>query len=134
MTPTLRTRVSADHAGLSPPLVPLRVLCSSPPEPSSRLPSLRDQSPLPSRPTNSPSRLTTLVSSPTDAETTSTTVSSPSDTVPRTDLSTSSSRTLGVPHGELLDTSRSPQTSAVSPTRPPTQPSERNEVQHAFTL
>merc|ERR1719313_752554 len=169
-----RTRVNADHAGLSPPPVPSRDPCSSPPEPSSptlsssssiapsktaaamvvswttpsstlspthsclspsthtradrelassfrpkvrvssspsrmsaetprvissELPSARVQSPLPSRPTSSPSRATLVVSSPTDAEPTSTTVSSPSDTELRAAKSTSSSRTPGVHHG-----------------------------------
>merc|ERR1719502_697755 len=94
---------------------------------NSRLLLPRDQSPLPSRLTNSPSRDTTLVSSPTDVEPSLTMVSSPSDTVPKAPKSTSSSRTPGVPLGETRDTSRLLQTCAVSPTNHPTQLSEQAE-------
>merc|ERR1712166_1094224 len=76
--------------------------------PSSRPPLTRDPSPLPLRPTKSPSRLTNPESSLDPlAEPSSTMVSSPSDTEPRTVPLTTSSRTLGVPPGEPLDTSRS---------------------------
>merc|ERR1712100_579164 len=95
--------------------------------PSSELPLLRDQSLLPSRPTSSSSRCTPTVSSPTDVARISTTVFSPSDTEPRADKSTSSSRTPGVPHGETKDTSRSLHPNAVSPTNHPTQLSEPAE-------
>merc|ERR1711957_821732 len=95
-------------------LNPSRMSPETPPAPSSRLPSVRDQSPLPLRPTSSPSRVTPVVSSPADAEPASTTVSSPSDTELMPVRNTSSSRTPGVAHGVLTDTSRWPQISAVS--------------------
>merc|ERR1719231_764429 len=69
---------------------------------NSKLPLPMDQSPLPSRLTNSPSRDTTVVSSPADAEANSTMVSSPSDTVVLAIWSTSSSRTPGVILGRPL--------------------------------
>merc|ERR1719265_969942 len=84
--------------------------------------SPRHQSLLPSRPIRAPSNSTTPVSSPRAAVTDSTTVSSLSDTEPITDKSTSSSRTPGDPHGETRATSRSPPTSAVSPTSHPSHP------------
>merc|ERR1711865_157412 len=74
-------------------------------------PSPRAQSPLPSKPINSPSRDIPVVSSPVDVARNSTMVSSLSVMV----KDISSSRTHGVPHGELTDTSRWPQASAVSP-------------------
>merc|ERR1711998_50236 len=70
-----------------------------------------------------PLRLTRLSSNPTPpvllphllAELNLITVSSPSDTEPKVELTTSLSRTPGVPHGEIKDTSRSVlTTSAVS--------------------
>merc|ERR1712178_91652 len=94
--------------------------------PNLRLPSKTDQSPSPSRPTNWPSKDTPVVLSPVDAVPNSTTVSSLSDTEKRTERSTSSSRTPGVPPGEMLDTSRSePRTFAVSSCKPHTQLSDQ---------
>merc|ERR1712086_487457 len=82
------------------------------------LPNLRQllclaQPPLPSRPTKPPSNSTRLVSLPQlHVEQHSTT---PSDTVPRTDKTTSLSRTPGAQPGEIRDTSSSePTTLAVS--------------------
>merc|ERR1711990_1085524 len=92
--------------------------------PNSRLPSPKPQSPSPSRPTNLPSNSTAVVSSPPDAEANSTTVSSPSYTEPRTDKSTSSSRTPGAPHGVLTVMSRWLHPNAESPLLPLTQPSD----------
>merc|ERR1711988_1491255 len=97
-----------------------------PTQPNLRLPSPRDQSPSPSRPTNLPSRDTPVVLPPADAVPDSTTVSSLLDTERRTERSTSSSRTPGVPPGEMLDTSRSePRTFAVSSCKPHTQLSDQ---------
>merc|ERR1719231_2120707 len=95
---------------------------------NSKLPSPRAQSLSPSRLINSPSRDTPVVSSPLDAEPSSTTVSSLSDTVDLDPRNTSSSRTPGEPHGETLDTSRSPHPSAVSPISHPTQLSEADDL------
>merc|ERR1712167_335926 len=91
-----------------------------PPEPTSWLPSIRDQSLLPLKPINSSSRDTLMESSPTDAEPDSTTVSSLSDMEEMEISNTSSSRTHGDHHGETRDTSRWHQTSAVSPSSHPT--------------
>merc|ERR1711881_649784 len=106
----LPSQVPSPHSLMSPPTAQL----------NSRLPSIRDQSPLPLRPTNPSSRCTPVESSPhPHAERNSTTVSSLSDMV----RDTSSSRTPGVPHGETRDTSRSlthPPTSAESSPSHPT--------------
>merc|ERR1712046_494809 len=133
-SPSTHTRAERELANLSRPKVrvrssPSRTSAETPRVLSSELPSTRDQSPLPSRPTSSPSRATPAVSSPTDAEPTSTTVSSPSATEPRAAKSTSSSRTPGAPHGVTTVMSRSHQTSAVSPTSHPTQPAEHDVIQ-----
>ena len=93
---------------------------------NSRLPSTSPPSQLPSKPTKWPSKCTPQVSSPPDAEPTLTTVSSPSDMVPSTDKTTSSSRTHGVHHGETKDTSESePTTFAVSSKLPHTHTSDQ---------
>merc|ERR1712032_1450870 len=115
------------HPRVSVRLNPSRMSQETPLDNSSRLPLPRDQSLLPLRLTNSHSRATLAVSSPPDAEPNSTTVSSPLDTVPLTVPITSSSRTLGEPHGETRDTLESPQTSAVSPSSHHTPPAERFE-------
>merc|ERR1712226_292807 len=85
---------------------------------------------LPSRPTNSPSKDTPVVSSlEPPAEPNSTTVSSPSDTETSLDKTTTSSRTPGDHHGVSTDTSRSEspadKVSAVSRCNHPTQPSDQ---------
>merc|ERR1712021_242930 len=85
------------------------------PKPNLRLPSPKDQSPLPSKPIKWPSKDTPVVSSPQDVDPNSTTVSSLSDTEPRTDKTSSSSRTPGEQAGESTDTSRLHQPNAVSP-------------------
>merc|ERR1711918_144740 len=77
-----------------------------PPPSNLRLPLLRAQSPLPSKPINLPSKCTLVVSSLPDVDPTLTTVSSPSATVTKMELTTSSSRT--------------PSTNAVSLNLPPT--------------
>merc|ERR1712222_70916 len=115
------------HPRVSVRLNPSRMSQETPLDNSSRLPLPRDQSLLPLRLTNSHSRATLAVSSPPDAEPNSTTVSLPLDTVPLTVPITSSSRTLGEPHGETRDTLESPQTSAVSPSSHHTPPAERFE-------
>merc|ERR1712100_531360 len=86
----------------------------------------RDQFPLPSRPTRLFSNPIPPVLLPHPlAELNSTTVSSPSDTEPKVDKTTSSSRTLGDQPGEIRDTSRSVLTmSAVSLLNHHSQPSE----------
>merc|ERR1712071_359606 len=88
-----------------------------------------DQSLLPSKPIKWPSNLTLPVSSPPDAELNSITVSSPSDTEPLTDKTSSSARTPGDQAGEMPVTleSEPPTTSAVSSTLPPTHPHEMLE-------
>jgi len=86
-----------------------------------RLPSKKDQSQSPLRPTRLHSSSITLVSSPRDVDLNLTTVSSLLDTEPSTDKTTSLSRTLGDHHGETKDTSESPQTNVVSPMPLPTQ-------------
>merc|ERR1711998_737123 len=69
--------------------------------PNLRLPLLRDQFQSPLRLTRLLSKATLVVSSlDLLVELNSTTVSSLSDTAPKTDKTTSSSRTHGVPHGE----------------------------------
>merc|ERR1719440_1679138 len=85
-----------------------------PPLTNLRLPLLRAQSPFPSKPINPPSKFTPVVSSLPDVDPTLTTVSSPSATVTKMELTTSSSRTLGVLAGVTQDTSRWPSTNAVS--------------------
>merc|ERR1719420_2738767 len=87
------------------------------------LPLPSDQSLLPLKPIKLPSKDTLEVSSPLDVELHSTTVSSPSDTEPSLEKTTSSSRTPGELHGEMKDTSRSVlTTSAVSSCNHLTQP------------
>merc|ERR1712167_524713 len=81
---------------------------------NSRLPLLRAQSPLPSKPINPPSKCTTVVSSLPDVDPTLTTVYSPSAMVTKTELTTSSSRTPGVLAGVTLAMLRWPSTNAVS--------------------
>merc|ERR1711990_380228 len=88
----------------------------------------RDQLPLPSKPIKWPSKVTTVVSSPTDVVRNSTTVSSLSAMVPRVTRTTSSSRTPGVHPGDLMDTSRSHQKNAVSPPLPHTLLSEIDQI------
>merc|ERR1712146_571810 len=74
-----------------------------------RLPLTSNQLPSPLRPTRLSSNNTPPVFwTPSSAEPTSITPSPLLDTVPKTDKSTTSSETHGVPHGETKDTSRSP--------------------------
>ena len=91
-----------------------------------------DQSQLLLRPTNQSSNHTDVVSSPADSVVrNSTTVSLLSDMDQRTEKTTSSSRTHGVPHGEWTDTSRSVKTmSVVSSTNHHTQLNERLHYFH----
>merc|ERR1712070_1273461 len=89
------TPVKMEAALTSNPLVLVKLLDS----PMS--PHLPPNSRPPSRPTKPLSNSTLVVSSPPDAVANSTTVSSPSDTEPRTEPTTSSSRTPGAPHGVL---------------------------------
>merc|ERR1712070_229194 len=121
------TPVKMEAALTSNPLVLVKLLDSpmSPHlPPNSRPPSPRPQSPSPSRPTKPLSNSTLVVSSPPDAVANSTTVSSPSDTEPRTEPTTSSSRTPGAPHGVLTVMLRWPHPNAESPLLPLTQPSD----------
>merc|ERR1711935_60428 len=124
--PTTHTLVRMErHANMSHPRESVRLL---PPRMSPKMsqasnlwpPSLRAQSPLPLKPINSPSRDIPVVSSPQDVARNSTTVFSLSVMV----RDISSSRTHGVPHGVLTDTSRWPQASAVSPPPLPSHPSD----------
>merc|ERR1712086_1017572 len=87
----------------------------------------RDQLPLPSKPIKWPSKDTPVVSLPVDVDLPSITVSSLLVTEPNPDKTTFSSRTPGVPHGVLTDTSRSHQLNAVSSPLLPTQLSDPND-------
>merc|ERR1711998_590744 len=94
------------------------------PQLSSRLPSIRDQSPLLLRPTNLSSRCTPAESSTLlPAERSSTMVSSLSDTV----RDTSSSRTPGALHGEIRAMSRSPTLPPTSADSSPSHPTQLPE-------
>merc|ERR1712195_149608 len=78
---------------------------------------------LPSKPIKWPSNHTPVVSSLPDVDNNSITVSSPSDTEPLTEATSSSSRTPGVLHGVITVTleSEPPTTPAVSSMLLPTQ-------------
>merc|ERR1712086_1155492 len=122
-----------EHANMSAPRELVRLLTSRMSPKMSQAsnlwpPSLRAQSPLPLKPINSPSRDIPVVSSPQDVARNSTTVFSLSVMV----RDISSSRTHGVPHGVLTDTSRWPQASAVSPPPLPSHPSDSLIIQFNY--
>merc|ERR1711976_112904 len=107
------TLLETESANTMPPRDPPRsppTLTSQPDPPiNSRLPSLKDQPPSPSRPIKPSSKDTPVESSTLlNADNNSTTPLPPLDTDPRTELSTTSSETPGVPHGESKDTSEWP--------------------------
>merc|ERR1711990_474226 len=112
-TPTPQEPAPLELASSMPPRVKLTLLLTLTSQldllSNLRLPSTPPQSPSPSRPTRPSSNNTPAVSwTPSSAEPTSITPSPLLVTELKTDKSTTSSETHGVPHGETKDTSRSP--------------------------
>merc|ERR1711957_743315 len=127
---TTHTRVLTDNASTSHPRVSVKLPTSSMLVLLTNKCNLllpRDQLPLMGKPIKWPSKDTPVVSLPVDAEVPSITVSSLLVMEPNPDKTTSSSRTPGVPHGVLTDTSRSHQLNAVSSPLLPTQLSDLND-------